>query len=62
MEAAEEIRKIAVARLRGGGLEGTAKRGSDAGMRGRSVDPDDLAVHRVQIRYCSVFVLQLHVS
>ena len=62
VQAAQQIREIAVARLRRRGLEGAAERGRNAGMRGRNVHSDDLSIHAVQFRCRNVFAFQLHHS
>ena len=40
MQAAQQLREIAVARFRRRSLEGAAQGGHDSGMRGRHIDAD----------------------
>ena len=60
VQAAQQLGKVALARLMGRGLEGAAQRGGNAGLRRRNVHTDDLVLHPVHIRGCNVLVLQLH--
>ena len=59
IELAEELCEVAVARLRGRGLEGLAEGGGDAGVSGRKIDADDLTIH-VEFRLCPMFSFQDH--
>jgi hypothetical protein len=47
IQFAEQIREITIARLLRRGLEGAAECGCDAGMSGRNVHLNDLAVDAV---------------
>ena len=62
IQFSQQLGEIAVARLRRGGLEGTAQRGHNAGMSGRNVDPNDPSVHVTQFRRRNIFVFQLHLD
>ena len=59
VEPAEKVGEIAVARLLGRRLEGTAERGGNAGMGGRNGDSDDRPIH-VEFRRANLFTFCVH--
>ena len=61
VQLAKKLGEIAVARLRGRRLEGTAERGGDAGMGWRNIHADDPAL-QVQCRHLNLLACLVHVG